>query len=221
VFFGEFISRNHSFREVIILVSSAIIEDINGMRKLGKASLAFFYCDFRDDKKKDCRELLSSLLVQLCDQSDAYRDVISKFYLAHRRGSQHPGDNALQTCFTSILQVSGQAPVFVVIDALDELPNTTGVPSPRDEVLDFVAQLVNLQIPNLHICVTSRPETDIQFILDPLSFRSISLHGESGQIQDIVGYVKSVVNTNPTMRRWKVADKDLVIEVLNKKADGM
>jgi len=100
------------------------------MRKLGKASLAFFYCDFRDDKKKDCRELLSSLLVQLCDQSDAYRNVISKFYLAHRRGSQHPGDNALQTCFTSILQVSGQAPVFVVIDALDELPNTTGVPSP-------------------------------------------------------------------------------------------
>ena len=191
------------------------------MRKLGQASLAFFYCDFRDDKKKDRRELVSSLLVQLCDQSDAYLDILSNFYLAHRRGSQHPGDEGLQECFTSILQVSGQTPAFVVIDALDELPNTSGIPSPRDEVLDLVARLVNLKIPNLHICVTSRPEIDIQFVLDPLSFRSISLHDESGQIQDIDEYVKSVVNTNWEMRRWKVADKDLVIEVLNKKADGM
>jgi hypothetical protein len=166
------------------------------MRKSGQASLAFFYCDFRDDKKKDCRELISSPLVQLCDQSDAYLGILSDFYLAHGRGSRHPGDDALLECFTRVLQVSGQPPTFVAIDALDEVPNTTGMPSPRDEVLDLVAHLVNLQIPNLHICVTSRPETDIQFVLDPLSFRSISLHGENGQIQDIVEYVKSVVNTD-------------------------
>jgi len=38
----EFISQSLCFREVILLVSPANIEDINGMRKLGKASLAFF-----------------------------------------------------------------------------------------------------------------------------------------------------------------------------------
>jgi hypothetical protein len=221
VFFGEFISQNHCLWEVILLVSSAIIEDINGMRKSGQASLAFFYCDFRDDKKKDRRELVSSLLVQLCDQSDAYLDILSAFYLAHGRGSRQPGHNALLECLTSVLQVSGQGPAFVVIDALDEVPNTTGIQSPRDEVLDLVARLVNLQIPNLHICVTSRPETDIQFVLDPLSFRSISLHGESGQVQDIADYIKSVVNTVAKVRRWKPADKDLVISVLNEKANGM
>jgi len=45
------------------VLCSSIIEDIDGMRKLGLASLAFFYCDFREDQKKKLRGLLSSLPV--------------------------------------------------------------------------------------------------------------------------------------------------------------
>ena len=201
--------------------SSTIIEDIDGMRKCGLASVAFFYCDFRDDRKKDRRGLLSSLLVQLCEQSNSYCDILSDFYLANRRGSQYPGDDALLQCIIQILKLSGEAPVFVIVDALDEMPNTTGMPSPRDEVLNFVEELVSLRIPNLRICVTSRPESDIQLVLDDISFRSISLHSESGQLQDIAEYIKSVVNTDSMMRRWKVADKDLVIDALTKRANGM
>ena len=52
--------------------SSSIIQNILDMRVSGRASLAFFYCDFREGQKKDVRGLLSSLLVQLCGQSDAY-----------------------------------------------------------------------------------------------------------------------------------------------------
>ena len=201
--------------------SSTIIEDIDGMRKCGLASVAFFYCDFRDDRKKDRRGLLSSLLVQLCEQSNSYCDILSDFYLANRRGSQYPGDDALLQCIIQMLKISGEAPVFVIVDALDEMPNTTGMPSPRDEVLNFVEELVGLRIPNLRICVTSRPEADIQLVLDHISFRSISLHSESGQLQDIAEYIKSVVNTDSMMRRWKVADKELVIDALTKRANGM
>jgi hypothetical protein len=120
-----------------------------------------------------------------------------------------------------MLKCSGEAPVFVIVDALDELPNAPGMPSPRDEVLNLVEELVGLHITNLCICVTSRPEADIQLVLDNLSFRSISLHNEGGQMLDIAEYIKSVVNTDSMMRRWKVADKELVIDVLSKKANGM
>ena len=85
----------------------------------------------------------------------------------------------------------------------------------------IVAELVDLQVPNLRICVTSRPEADIKAVLYPLAFRSTSLHDERGQIEDINNYITSVVNTDRIMRKWKTADKQLVIKMLTKKADGM
>ena len=191
------------------------------LQKSGLASLAFFYCDFRDDQKKDQRGLLSSILVQLCEQSDAYSTTLSDFYAAHGDGSQHASDSKLLGCLKDMLKLPGQATVYIVIDALDECPITSGLQTPREEVLEVVKELVNLQIPNLRVCVTSRPEADITPILEPLAFRSVSLHGESGQVEDIAEYVRFVIRTGLEMRRWKDADKQLVIDVLTKKADGM
>ena len=207
--------------ELILLSSSAIIEDIRALQKSGVASLAFFYCDFREDQKKDKRGLLSSLLVQLCGESDAYSTILSDFYLAHGGGSQHASDNELVGCLQDMLKLPGQATVYIIIDALDECPIATGLPSPREEVLELVEDLVKSHIPNLRICVTSRPEADIVSILEPLAFRSISLHGESGQVEDIAEYVRSVVHTDREMRRWKDTDKQLVIDELIRRASGM
>jgi hypothetical protein len=193
------------------------------LQKSGLASLAFFYCDFRDDQKKDRHGLLSSLIVQLGEQSDTYSAILSEFYEAHRRGSQqsHASDNELADCLNDMLKLPGQATVYIVIDALDECPIATSSQFPREEVLEIVEGLVKSEIPNLRICVTSRPEADILSILEPLAFRSVLLHSEDGQVHDIAEYVKSYVHSDREMRRWKATDKQLVIEVLTKKADGM
>jgi hypothetical protein len=205
----------------MVLASSSIIQDIDDMRKSGLASMVFFYCDFREDPKKDLRGLVSSLLVQLCDQSDTYSDILSNLYLEHRNGSRQPSDGVLVECLKTILKVQGQAPVFLVIDALDECPLTSSLPSPRDNVLTFVEDLINSDISTLRICVTSRPETDIKAVFDPMAFHTISLHDEIGQSEDIANYIKSVVTTDRMMRRWNAADRQLVIDVLTNKADGM
>ncbi len=207
--------------KLILLSSSAVIEDIRALQKLGLASLAFFYCDFREDQKKDVHGLLSSLLVQLGGQSDIYSATLSNFYAAHGRGSQHASDGELLECLKDMLKLSRQATVHIVIDGLDECPTTTGMPSPREKVLKLVEELVNLHVPHLRICVTSRPEADIVPVLDPLAFRSVSLHGENGQIQDIAEYIKFRVKTDPKIRAWRAADKELVIDILTKRANGM
>jgi hypothetical protein len=201
--------------------SSSIIEDVDDMRKLGLASLAFFYCDFREDQKKDIRGLLSSLLLQLCHQSDSYCDILSNLYLDHHNGSRQPSDDALTKCLKEMLRLPRQAPVYLIIDALDECPVVSSLSTPRDRVLILVGELVDSQIPKLRICVTSRPETDIKAVLCPLTFHSISLHDTIGQMGDIEKYIKSVVNTDRMMRRWNATDKQLVVEVLTSKADGM
>ena len=207
--------------ELMLVASSAIVEDIRTLQRSGLASLAFFYCDFRDDQKKDLRGLLSSLLGQLGRQSDAYSTVLSDFYVTHGRGSQHASDSELVGCLKDMLNLPGQAPVHIVVDGLDECPITTGLVFTRKNVLELVEELVNSHIPNLRICVTSRPEADISDVLEPLTFSSISLHEENRQVQDIAEYVKSVIDKDRKMRRWKARDKQLVVDVLTRKADGM
>ncbi len=204
-----------------VLASSTIIEEIEIMQKSESASVAIFYCDFREDHKKDLRGLLSSVLFQLCDQSDSYHDILSTFYLKHRHGKQSPSDDELIQCLKDVLELPGQPPVYLIIDALDECPNSSTMPSPREKVLTLVEQLVQSRLTNLRICVTSRPETDIKVVLEPLTFHSISIHDERGQMEDIENYIRSVVTTDPKNRRWKAEDKQLVIDVLTERADGM
>jgi hypothetical protein len=202
------------------MASSGIIDEIINMRDHGFALLAFFYCDFRDDDKKTLHGLVSSLLVQLCHQSDTFT-ILWNMYSKCGDGSRRPGDGALIQCLKDILNYPGLAPVFIIIDALDECPNALGTPSSRERVLNLIKELVSLHLPNLRICVTSRPEVDIKSVLDPLAFRHVSLHDETGQMQDIVDYVRSTVNTDRNMERWRPADKLLVIEVLTERAGGM
>jgi hypothetical protein len=120
-----------------------------------------------------------------------------------------------------MLEVPGQAPIYIIMDALDECPNTTGIRSPREKVLALVKKLVNLDLPNLRLCITSRPEIDIRKSVEPLAPNRISLNDESGQRKDILDFVSSVVYSLENLRKWREEDKISVIRSLSDRADGM
>jgi hypothetical protein len=124
-------------------------------------------------------------------------------------------------CLKEMLSVEAQGPTYIIIDALDECPVSSTIPSPREEVLNFVDELVGHHLPKFHICVTSRPEHDIRAVLEHLTLCAVSLHDETGQQQDIANYVTSFVQSDRRMRRWREEDKNLVIKGLPEKADGM
>ena len=207
-------------RELIMFGSSTIIKDIHAMRKAGLASLAFFYCDFRDDRKMELRGLLSSFLVQLCHQSRSYFDILFNFYLEHGEGLLAPSNDTLVGCLKDLLKLPGLAPVYLIVDALDECSSPSAFRSPRAEILSFIEELVTTQILNLRVCVTSRLELDIKDVLDPLTFRSVSLHDEGGQKRDIEDYIESFINTRTT-KRWKEEHRKLAIDVVTEKSNGM
>jgi hypothetical protein len=197
-----------------------IIREIKAMSDAGSAHMAYFYFDFKfqDTGKQDSRALLSSLLVQLSVQSDQFYSVLHGLYLKHENGSDIPTPKSLAQCLKDMLSIAGQVPIYLVLDALDECPN---VPTSLEKVLDLVEDLVELRLPNLHLCITSRPVYDIRTVLDPLATQQLSLHDESGQKQDIIDYVSSVIRSDQRMRRWPVEDQDMVTVKLAEKADGM
>jgi hypothetical protein len=205
------------------MVSSTIIEDIKPLCEAGEASMAYFYFDFRNVNKQGLHDLVPSLLTQLSSRSSLRCDIVSKLYSAHDDGKNQPSNSVLTKCLKDMLTLPDQPPIYLIMDALDESPNTSGVPSARERVLQLLNELVDLRLPNVHICVTSRPEIDIQDVILPLTSLRVSLHDQSGQKEDIADYVRTVVysNSEPIIRRWKMEDKDLVIEILSERADGM
>jgi hypothetical protein len=187
----------------------------------GLASMAHFYFDFRNTEKQNHRNLVLSLLSQLSSRSDLRCDILYRAYVAHDNGARKPTDDVLLQCLKETLTFSNDEPIYIIIDALDECPNTFGMPSPRELVLGLVNELVELSLPNLRICVTSRPEIDIRTALEPLTPLQVSLHDENGQKTDIVEYVTSVVHSDTRMGKWRVQDQKLIIDTLSDKADGM
>src|SRR6266851_3687798 len=177
----------------MLSISSAIIQNIITLREKKLASLAYFYCDFREEDKQSRHNLLTSILFQLSAQSNLGRDILSRSYSTHDNGALMPNGGVLTKCLKEMLTIPAQGHVYLIVDALDECPNKSGMPTPREEVLGLVRDIVNLYLPNLHICVTSRPEIDIQTILEPFTPLHVSLHNQSGQKKDVVDYVSHVV----------------------------
>ncbi len=194
------------------------------MKKLsnvGSALMAYFYFDFKDTGKQDARALLSSLLIQLSDQSDPCCDALFSLYSRHKRGSEQPTIDSLMLCLKNMLTKIGSFPTYLIVDALDECPDHSGMPSSRETVLGLVGELVEFRHPNLRLCITSRPEFDIRIALQPLATQQISLHDESGQKRDIINYVTFIVRSDKWMKTWRDEEKEMIIEKLTEKVDGM
>jgi hypothetical protein len=191
------------------------------MHAAGLATMAYYYFDFQDVKKQDCRGLLSSLISQLSIESDSCYDVLSKLYSDNGRGMRKPDIDTLKKCLADMLSLPGQGQIYIIIDALDECPDSPGTPSAREDVLECVKEIVDLKLPNVNLCVASRPEMDIRLVLEPMTTLKISIHDEIGQKKDIVEYINAIVRSDWSMRRWNEEDKQVVVDTLSSKADGM
>jgi len=192
------------------------------MSQSNPALIVYYYFDFRERTKRDVKGLLTSVLVQLANASEKCLSILSRFHTECKYGSEQPGEAALEQCLKHMLE-PGQVPIYIIVDALDECPNHICTPSAREIVLALVNNLVRANHSNLFICVTSRPEQDINSILNPLTSqeRRVSLHDESGQKEDINRYVHAFVHSDRRMRRWREEDKKLVIDTLSERACGM
>ena len=191
------------------------------LREAGQVSLGYFYCDFRDSDKQNRYNLLCSILTQLSTRSDHFCGVISRLYSAHDDGAHKPNDAGLTQCLLDMLSLPNQVPIYIIIDALDECPNASGISTAREQVLHLVRDLAHLRLPNLYLCVTSRPEVDIRTILEPLVPLPVSLHDQKGQKEDIVEYIRTIVEKDSRMQKWREEEKTLVVDTLSRRADGM
>lgn len=180
--------------------------------------LAYFYLDFSDSEKQKVSILLSSLIAQLCSKVANLPKQLVDLYHRCNDGQHKPGSNELsQTLYSMVKDLEDLQDVFIVIDALDECSKS----EERDELLALIAEIHANSIPEIHLLVTSRLESDIQAVLMPLvESQTISIQG--AQVgSDINLHVKSQLSEDSKLKRWPPEVKAEIEKTLASGANGM
>jgi hypothetical protein len=116
----------------------------------------------------------------LFSRSDPCGVVLSRVNSSHDCREREPSDSNIVECLKVMLALEAQGPTtYIIMDALDECPTTSTIPSPQEQVLELVDKLAGLHLQSVHIRVPSRPEHDIQTALKCLNRHSVSLQDDN------------------------------------------
>ncbi|KAF7546323.1 hypothetical protein G7046_g9333 [Stylonectria norvegica] len=169
---------------------------------------SFIYCSYRNPDQ-DANRLLSSLLRSAIQQTQEVPQSIISCYDTYRSQSPKlPHDkatNLLQLFFSSVKRVN------VLVDALDELPNTVRRP--------FVLELLRLQAScGINLFLTSRDIGEIQRPFGDRGALTLQIRASEEDVQacvsEQVNQLRGFVTRSPELRQE-------VIEAITRASDGM
>jgi hypothetical protein len=198
------------------VLSSTIVEDL--LRHCGNDCgkvIAYFYFDFKDAQKQEPEQMLRSLLDQLSQRSIRTFESIDTLYLNCENGRQIPSQEALLEVIPQVIRGFNQ--VFVVLDALDECTQ-------RSELMHVLENLIERQLPNMHLLMTSRKERDIEGSLeDYVSAENIICLQSDVVDRDIQRYVRQRLSDDKSLIKWRrdAASRQEIETALMRKARGM
>ncbi|KAH8197326.1 hypothetical protein TruAng_008492 [Truncatella angustata] len=169
-------------------------------------NLAYWYFRFNSATSQDISKMLRSITRQL-----SYPSLPSGVRALYDRHSQRGSEPSLAE-LTTILDntiATFKDDVYIVFDALDECPHNDKN-GQRDHLLRCIKDLLETN-PNLHLLVTSRPESDIRKALVRLA--SCLLDIEELVKNDVERYVKHSLD-GPRLASWAEDVKDKIRQKL-------
>lgn len=141
-----------------VLSSSVISHLEEAYRGDPQVALAYFYFSFNDEQKQTAVGMIESIIKQICCcRPDTPLSVKALGDLKAR--GHRPDLKTLQK--TLIESLRGFSRVFVIIDALDECPDTE-LNHDREVLLACLAAIHEKSSKNMHMFLTSRREKDIE-----------------------------------------------------------
>ena len=180
-----------------------------------QSSIAFVYCDSRQQLHSSAVLLLGSLLRQLCArEADIPDPVMVKYDQVQQQGGETLTWLEMKTVFLQTLPLFRRESI-VVFDGLDECDDPAAI-------CDLFKIAVSRPTKHVKIFVTSRLEN---LVIKPLlsEYPTISLNADMIQ-EDIAAFVRAEVSSLCETGKLRIGDPELkqdIIEILILKAEGM
>ncbi|KAH8823509.1 hypothetical protein DL96DRAFT_1617793 [Flagelloscypha sp. PMI_526] len=172
--------------------------------------LAYFYFEFTNPISLSEEALFRSLVAQL---STVDLHVVHAAYEKHSHGTLHPQLETLRSTLNSLV-ASSQVPIYIVLDALDELPLDT-----RKSLLRSLRDLPYSSSPSgLHVMVSSRDELDIHQSLRDKGHYELPIDSVLVET-DIAVFVNQQLSEKK-WSCWPAEDLEMVRVSLNARASG-
>ncbi|KAH8823893.1 ankyrin repeat-containing domain protein [Flagelloscypha sp. PMI_526] len=187
------------------VISSFVIETL---RTRDDIYVAFYYFEFTNSATLSEEALLRSLIAQLAVASST---LVRALYQKHNNGSLQPQLSTLHSTLNELVSASSK-PIFIVIDALDELP----LPQ-RKYLLQSLLTSCKLDGAfRARVMVTSREEVDICREFETIDFE-LGVQGDLVR-QDIAAFVDRQLEA----QKWTLWPRDeieMMRRLLNERAD--
>jgi len=129
-------------------LASTIVEDLR--IAFPSRHILYFYFNFGDQKKRGIRDMLLSLLAQLCEK--IILESVEALYEGCQQGSREADEDEIMVALSEALKCAGT--VYIIIDAFDECKDVDGI---RELFLNDIA--------DLYLLITSSKEIGIEQVL--------------------------------------------------------
>jgi hypothetical protein len=138
-------------------------------------------------------QISRSILAQLLEQIDIIPATIQAFYEQYQHGV--PSERGVMN---SIRDLITKSQTYIIVDALDECPNTE---DERAELCNILKTMHSWNCERLHILVTSRKEADLMETLQPIvTQKPIGIQG-SVIDTDIRRFVRTQLQVNSRLSK--------------------
>lgn len=201
------------------VLSSAIIKDLEETTQRSQP-LLYFYFNFNDISKQSHEGMIRSLLGQLYHKREDTRKQLDSLFSSCEDGRRQPTTESLSICLLQMIQQVGE--VWIVLDALDEC--NTPRESRTEGLLSWIKGVLNSELRNVHLLVTSRPEQDIKSAVSEWACTEDMIGIQRDFVtNDIRAYVHMKVREDDGLKRWRPHPEvqDEIENRLMAKADGM
>ena len=202
------------------MISSFLVKELAHLaERSSQITLAYYFCDDKDEKRKTATAILRGLLLQLLRQKPVlFKHIQPSFDMS--RDSLCTNFHALWRIFISIVRDPGAGEVCCLIDALDECE--------RESRQLFLMNLKEIFDPHenrtlsVKFIITSRRESDIEEeLLSADNPRTQDIHVDKGKVnRDLSKFIDFKVDQLSTVKGYKPAQKEKIKCALTEKAGG-